>query len=163
MAEPIFLAKDHTLFLKFSWNFIIAFFLYGYICLTGTAVSVGIFLKLFFDVFNGWAKYASFILFLPAGYGLFRFVFILSSTKYKWRFYRLSYYRLKTRGFSEEYFKYEMYEPCMRLIIKNLLDEFGFQSQYAGMAEKYIKVNHRVEDAKNRLLESVMHDKVIKT
>ena len=162
MVGTVFLSKNQNLFLKFIWYFITVFFLYGYICLGGAILSLITLIKLL-SVINGLIKYVSFVLLLPMGYAFFRFILILSSTKYKWRFYRLSYYRLKTRGFSEKYFKYEMYEPCMRLIIKNLLNEFGFQSQYVEMKDKYIKVNYRVEDAKNRLLESVMHDSFIET
>jgi hypothetical protein len=92
-----------------------------------------------------------------------RFVLILSTTRYKWRFYRISYYRLRTRGFYENYFKYEMYEPCMRLIVKRLLKEFGFQNEYKEMLREYVKVNHRIEDSKNRLLESVMRVNEIKS
>jgi len=161
MVNPIFLSKNNNLFIRFTWQFITVFFLYGYICLAGAIISFVTLIYLL-SIINGWVKYVSFVLLIPLGYAFFRFILILSSTKYKWRFYRLSYYRLKTRGFSEDYFKYEMYEPCMRLIIKNLLNEFGFQNQYAEMNDKYIKVNYRVEDAKNRLLESVIHDNKIK-
>jgi hypothetical protein len=130
--------------------------------MAGTAVSV-FFLLYFLKMTDGWKKYASFILLIPICYTFIRFFLILASTHYKWRFYRITNYRLQTRGFNEAYFKYEMYEPCMRLITKRMLYEYGYQDEYKEMLNKYIKVNQRIEDAKNRLLESVIQGDEIKS
>ena len=156
MTKSVFF-NDKRLLPKFVWEYVTYYFLYGYLCLAGSAV-LTFFLLFFLKTVEGWIKYASFLLLIPIGYALVRFVFLLASTHYKWRFYRITNYRLQTRGFNEAYFKYEMYEPCMRLITRKILYKYGYQHEYKEMLGKYIKVNQRVEDAKNRLLESVIHD-----
>ena len=162
MKKEAYFFNDKHLLPKFIWEYITYYFFYGYLCLAGTIIST---LTLIFllETIHGWKKYVSFILLVPMGYSFIRFVLILAATHYKWRFYRITNYRLQTRGFNEAYFKYEMYEPCMRLIARRMLYRYGYQSEYKKMIGKYIKVNQRVEDAKNRLLESVMHDDEIKS
>jgi hypothetical protein len=154
--------NDRHLLPNFVWEYITCYFLYGYLCLIITTV-LTVFLLFLLKTILGWEKYVSFLLLIPIGYAFIRFVLILASTQYKWRFYRISNYRLQTRGFKETYFKYEMYEPCMRLIAKKLLYKYGYQEEYKEMIGKYIKVNQRIEDAKNRLLESVIRDEKIKS
>jgi hypothetical protein len=154
--------KGRHLLPKFFFGYITCFFFYGYVCFALTIV-LSVALAELFLVLHGWIKFVSFLLLFPLGYVFVRFVLILAATRYKWRFYRISYYRLRTRGFSENYFKYEMYEPCMRLIVKRLLKEFGFQNEYKEMFRKYVKINHRIEDAKKRLLESVIRVNEIKS
>jgi hypothetical protein len=152
-----FKGSRYQLLPRFFFTYITYFFFYGYIFLV-TTIGLSVIFAELLRVLYSWAKFISFIFLLPLGYAFVRFILILSTTRYKWRFYRISYYRLQTRGFSEDYFKYEMYEPCMRLIVKRLLKEFGFQNEYKEMFRKYVKTNLRIEDAKNRLLKSVIHD-----
>ncbi len=81
---------------------------------------------------------------------------ILSTSHYKYRYYKITRYRLENRGFNENYFKYEMSEPCMRLIINDLLREYGYGKQYRVLKDKYAKSDIRIEDLKNRLIKSAM-------
>jgi hypothetical protein len=83
-------------------------------------------------------------------------VIILSTTRYKWRFFRISHYRLNKRGYSEDYFKYEIYEPCTRIIVKNILYEYGLKEEYETLKRKYLKINQRIEDEKVRILSQVI-------
>jgi hypothetical protein len=162
MEQSVYFFQEYQLLPKFLFVYITYFFFYGYVCLAGT-IGLSVILAELLRVSHGAFKFVSFALLLPIGYAFVRFILILATTRYKWRFYRISYYRLQKKGFSESYFKYEMYEPCMRLIVKRLLKEFGFQKEYKEMLQKYIKVNQRMEDAKNRLLESVVRDNETKS
>jgi hypothetical protein len=162
MVKVTYFFNDKRLLPKFVWEYVTYYFLYGYLCLAVTAV-LTFFLIFLLKTIPGWEKYVSLILLIPIGYTFIRFVLILVSTHYKWRFYRITNYRLQTRGFNEMYFRYEMYEPCMRLITRRILYKYGYQDEYKEMIGKYIKENQRVEDAKNRLLESVIHDDEIKS
>jgi hypothetical protein len=105
---------------------------------------------------SGYIKYLQILWFIPAGYCFARFVIILSTTNYKWRFYRLSHYRLEKKGYDENYFKYEIYEPCTRLIVKDVLYEYRLKNEYEILKNKYLRVNQRIEDEKARLLAHVM-------
>lgn len=82
----------------------------------------------------------SFLILIPI---FVQFVRIIISTKQKYRYYKITKYRLENREFKEEFFIVEMYEPCFRLIVKDL----------------------RVEKAKERLLAKVKkeHEKGNKT
>jgi hypothetical protein len=114
---------------------------------------------MFFKLYGsciGLLKYAQFIWFAPIAYCLVRFGIILSTTRYKWRFYRISHYRLHKRGYSENYFKYEIYEPCTRIIVRNVLYEYGLKGEYEMLKKKYLKVNQRIEDEKVRILSQVI-------
>jgi hypothetical protein len=162
MTKEVCFFNDRRLLPQFVLEYITCYFLYGYLCLVGTTV-LTFFLIFLLKTIQGWKRYASFLLLVPIGYAFVRFVLMLASTHYKWRFYRITNYRLQTRGFNETYFKYEMYEPCMRLIAKKMLYKYGYQDEYKEMLGKYIKVNQRIEDAKNRLLESVIRGEEIKS
>jgi len=162
MAKEAIFFNDRRLLPKFIWEYVTYYFLYGYIFLAAAAI-LTFSLFFLFKTIPGWIKYASLFLLVPIGYAFIRFVLILASTHYKWRFYRIANYRLQTRGFNEAYFKYEMFEPCMRLVIRRMLYKYGYQDEYKEMMVKYIKVNQRVEDAKNRLLESVIHEDKLKS
>lgn len=147
--------KNYSLLRKFVVKYIFKFFLYGYLFLGGAVAISLLFLKLF-TVTSGYIKYLQFLWFIPIGYCFIRFIIILSTTNYKWRFYRISHYRLKKREYNENYFKYEIYEPCTRLIVKDILYEFNLKNEYKVLKTKYLRVNQRIEDEKVRLLTQFM-------
>ena len=60
----------------------------------------------------------SFLILIPI---FVQFVRIIISTKQKYRYYKITKYRLENREFKEEFFIVEMYEPCFRLIVKDLV------------------------------------------
>ena len=64
-------------------------------------------------------------------------------------------YRLENREFKEEFFIVEMYEPCFRLIVKDLLYSYGFAEEYKKLKAKCKEKDLRVEKAKERLLAKV--------
>lgn len=78
------------------------------------------------------------------------------STKYKYRYYKISKYRLKTRGYKDNYFECEMHEPCFRLIIKDLLKSNGYKKEYLELRKKCRGKNLRFERAKEKLLAKVI-------
>ena len=96
--------------------------------------------------------------FIISGIAFVRFLLICGTTTTKWRYYKISIYRLRTRGYKEEYFKYEMYEPCMRLIIKDIFNSFDIFYRYAELYRDFAKKDYRIQDAKDRLLSSFMHN-----
>jgi hypothetical protein len=77
------------------------------------------------------------------------------STEHKYRYYKISLYRLKTRGYKDFYFEIEMYEPCFRLIIKDLLFSHGFSEEYKLLRAKCKQKDIRVDRTKEVLLAKV--------
>lgn len=140
---------------KFIFLYVFQFFFYGYLFLAGCVIIGILFFQLFFS-FHGIIKYLQLLWAIPFIYCLIRFITILSTTYYKWRFYRLSHYRLSKRGYSEDYFKYEIFEPCTRLIVRNVLFEYNLKDEYQFLKKKYLKVNQRIEDEKVRILTHVI-------
>jgi hypothetical protein len=103
------------------------------------------------------------VVLLAAIIGIYAFVRlfnIILSTKYKWRYYNITVYRLKTRGFCEKYFENEMYEPCLRLIIKDLLYKNNNCDSYKKLQIKYINDNYSIDDAKNHLIASLIENEI---
>jgi hypothetical protein len=147
--------KNNTLLGKFILKYIFKFFLYGYLFLSGAIISGLLFFTLF-AITHGYIKYLQFLWIIPIGYCLIRFINIISTTNYKWRFYRMAHYRLNTRGYSEDYFKYEIYELCTRLIVKDILYEYNLRDEYKTLKRDYLYVNQRIEDEKVRLLAQVI-------
>lgn len=140
---------------SFIVRFLIYYFLYGYLFLLFTVILVFMFHYFYRDLISPYNLFS--FIFLVIGIICFvRFFLIAITTRYKWRFYRISIYRLKNRKYSENYFKYEMFEPCMRLIIKDLLRKFGYKKEYQNLFDKYSKTDTRIEDIKDRLLKSAM-------
>jgi hypothetical protein len=148
--------KNNALMGKFIFNYFSKFLFYGYLFLIGSTIMGLLFFSLY-NFFDGLLKYLQFIWFVPIIYCTSRFGIILSTTRYKWRFYRISHYRLNKKGYSENYFKYEIYEPCTRIIVKNILYEYGLKYEYKALKKKYLKVNQRLEDQKVRILSEVIH------
>ena len=150
--------KSNTLLWKFIPRYFFYYFLYGWLFLTGTLITLFLFFHLF-NLTHDFIRYIQFLWLVPAIYCFLRFVRILSTTKYKYRLFRMAHYRLNTRPYSENYFKYEMYEPCTRLIVKDVLYEYNLKNEYITLKNKYIKVNQRLEDEKARILSEVIHRK----
>lgn len=142
---------------EFIIKLITKYFLYGYLCLLGIivllAVSYIIYKRI---VFPKNLLSIFFVLFsLPLAGQLLRIIF---STKHKYRYYKINKYRLRTRGYKDEYFECEMHEPCFRLIIEDLLKSFGYIQEYYELKEKCRGKNLRVERAKERLLAKVIKE-----
>ena len=70
----------------------------------------------------------------------------------------MSCYRLRTRGYKDEYFECEMHEPCFRLIIKDLLKSNGYSKEYYELRNKCRGKNLRIERAKENLLAKVIKE-----
>ena len=142
---------------EFALKLITKYFLYGYLCLLGIILlltfSFLIYKKIAFP--KNLLSIIFIIFSLPL---LAQFLRIAVSTNHKFRYYRISKYRLKTRGYKDEYFECEMHEPCFRLIIKDILKSNGFQKEYKELKIKCRGKNLRVERAKEKLLEKVMKE-----
>jgi len=155
MKEKLTFYNNKALLWKFIIKYLSNYFLYGWLFLSGTLIAWFLFLYLF-NLTHDRIKYLQFLWFIPISYFLLRFIRILSTTKYKWRLFRMAHYRLNTRPYSENYFKYEIYEPCTRLIVRDILYEYNLKNEYEILKSKYLRVNQRIEDQKVRLLSEVI-------
>lgn len=140
---------------QFIFKLITKYFIYGYLCFLGIlaciAASCFVYKNLDFP------KKLVFLIFIFCCILLSgQFLRIAVSTKHKFRYYKISLYRLKTRGYKDSYFECEMHEPCFRLIIKDLLKSNGYENEYYSLMEKCRGKNLRVERAKEKLLEKVI-------
>lgn len=142
---------------KFIFKLVTKYFLYGYLCLFGILVllSAGYFAYKHFIFPKNLFSIFFLICSLPVFGQFFR---IALSTHHKYRYYKISSYRLKTRGYKDEYFECEMHEPCFRLIIKDLLKTNGYLNEYQMLRSKCRGKNLRVERAKEKLLIKVMKE-----
>ena len=146
--------KDKSLKLAFAFKFLTNYFLYGYCCLIG--VLLFLFLTIYFlqeysFPFNTFSLLA-FLILIPI---FVQFIRIVISTNHKYRYYKISLYRLKTRGYKDSYFEIEMYEPCFRLIIRDLLYSHGYSKEYKDLRKKCKQKDIRVEKTKELLLAKV--------
>lgn len=155
MVEKRQFYKNNHLLGKFILLYITKFFFYGYLFLAGSIIIGVLFLYLFTNT-SGLIKYLQLLWAIPFFYCFIRLINIISTTRYKWRIFRIAHYRLRTRGYSENYFKYEIFEPCTRIIVKNILYEYNLKHEYKLLKEKYLNVNQRIEDEKARILAHVM-------
>lgn len=143
--------------LRFFKNLLFKYFLFGYLCFLGIIIllSAAFFIyKTFLFPKNLISLIFVFCSFPVIG----QFFRILFSTHYKYRYYKISLYRLKTRGYKDEYFECEMHEPCFRLIIRDLLISNGLSKEYFELCKKCHGKNLRVERAKEKLLAKVMKE-----
>lgn len=139
--------------IQFSFKFITKYFLYGYLCIFGIIIifTFGIkFLTLKFPL-----KLFSIIFFAFSIPILIRLVRIIFSTKTKYRFYKISLYRLKTRGYKDEYFEDEMSEPCFRLIICDILNSHNLKDEWKQLKLKCKGRNIKLEKTESELLKKV--------
>lgn len=140
---------------QFIFKLITKFFIYGYLCFLGILVCIAASYFVYKNL--EFPKNLFFLIFVFFCIPLFgQFLRIVASTKYKFRYYKISLYRLKTRGYKDSYFECEMHEPCFRLIIKDLLESNGYEKEYYTLREKCCGKNLRVERAKEKLLEKVI-------
>lgn len=146
--------KNKTLKLVFVFKFLTGYFLYGYCCLIG--ILLFLFLTIYFlqeysfplNLFS----LLSFLILVPL---FVQFIRIVISTNHKYRYYKISLYRLKTRGYKDSYFEIEMYDPCFRLIIRDLLYNHGYSEEYKTLLKKCKQKDIRVERTKEFLLAKV--------
>lgn len=140
--------------LEFARKLLCKYFLYGYLCILGAVISFFLVIEILkecsFPVNLVSVPLSVSGIALTAQLGR-----IIFSTKYKFKYYKISKYRLATRGYKDSYFECEMAEPCFRLIIKDLLYENGYSKEYKILRDKCRGRNVRVEKAKERLLERV--------
>lgn len=149
MKKAIF--KPRALSAEFILRFLFNYFLYGYLCILGILLCVGIFLPWF--LMTAFPFNCAAFLLLLAALPLFAQLWgICAGVRTKYRFYKISVYRLKTRGFKEDYFKYEIYEPCFRLIVRDLCKRNGFFPEYKEMCCRLLKKGMRAGLAKERAL-----------
>ena len=69
--------------------------------------------------------------------GLVEYVVISTRLPAKWKYYRINYKRLQKNGFHVAYFMDEMYEPCMRLLIHDLLRVSGKKDEWPGLVKAW--------------------------
>ena len=142
---------------QFVLKLITNYFLYGYLYFFGVLILgfAGYHIYRLFAFPKNLFSISFIVCSLPV---LGQFLRIVFSTHHKYRYYKLSCYRLKTRRYKDEYFECEMHEPCFRLIIKDLLKSNGYSKEYYKLRDKTRGKNLRVERARERLLAKVMKE-----
>ena len=138
---------------KFAYKFLTHYFLYGYMLLF--AIISCAFVTYHLVVLSFPYSLVSLLPIFASFFCLKFFIRICATTKAKWKYYKINTYRLKNKTFSERWFDCEMYEPCMRLIIKDLCYEFGFERNYQEMYKKYAHENVFIERKKQDLIAKV--------
>lgn len=162
--------KSHIFFKKgsrslrnvFLLRYFTNYFLYGYLLLAVVALSV-------FSsalAFSSGRIIAFFIFAVSAVTAAIFFLKLVFTSREKWRYWRISRYRLLTRSFSEDWFKFEMSAPCYRLMIRDLCYEFGYIAEYERMKRLYSSRRVTLEMQKERLVARVLarkeHEKFLK-
>ena len=142
---------------QFVLKLITNYFLYGYLCFFGVLILgfAGYHIYRLFAFPKNLFSISFIVCSLPV---LGQFLRIVFSTHHKYRYYKISCYRLKNRRYKDEYFECEMHEPCFRLIIKDLLKSNGYSKEYYKLRDKTRGKNLRVERARERLLAKVMKE-----
>ena len=72
--------------------------------------------------------------YIPLGIFLYN---ILSTTKKKYRYFLFINQKLKSEGFVDYYFRSYMVTLCYRLIIKDLLQKYGYADKYPYLYEHF--------------------------
>lgn len=139
--------------IQFIFKFITKYFLYGYLCLFGIIYLFVFGIK--FLIFKFPLILFSIIFFALSIPLLIRLVRIVFSTKTKYRFYKISLYRLKTRSYKDEYFENEMSEPCFRLIIHDILISHNLKREWKQLKLKCKGRNIKLEKIESELLKKV--------
>lgn len=138
---------------KFIFKYISKYFLYGHLFFIGIVLSIAcgiIALKLKFPL-----NLISSLFLVALFVCLNHYIRILSTTKFKWKFYKVYSYRIEKKPFDEDWFCNYMYEPCMRLIIKDLCYEHGYKNEYKRLYDNYSHENHYLETKKSEFIEQV--------
>lgn len=138
---------------KFIFKYISKYFLYGHLFFIGIVLSLTC-CRLLLD-FNFPYSLTSIFFVVTLCICARYYIRILSTTKFKWKFYKVYSYRIEKKPFDEDWFCNYMYEPCMRLIIKDLCYEHGYKNEYKRLYDNYSHENHYLETKKNELIEQV--------
>ena len=126
--------------------------MYGYLFLVALILScIASFVSLSFD-----RKIVFSIFAIIALITVIFFVKLVFTSREKWRYWRISRYRLSTREFNEDWFKFEMSAPCYRLMIRDLCHEFGYTAEYKQMKRLYSSKKVTLEMQKERLVARVI-------
>ena len=146
--------REKKLKREFAVRYFFKYFLYGHLFFLGILMSLALGLFIVYKVNFPW-NLISVLCLIPAGICLNHYVRILSRTKFKWKFYKVYSYRLAKKPFDEDWFSIHMYEPCMRLIIKDLCKRYGYQNEYLSMYNKYAHENVYLEMKKQEIIDQV--------
>ncbi len=91
-------------------------------------------------------------------YFLFKAILVISSFNKKFQYYRLSILRLEKKGYKPEYFKMGLFEPCMRIITRDILVQYGYRSKYSKLISAYGGEDPYINRAKEKLISSLNAD-----
>jgi len=79
-------------------------------------------------------------------------ILITSGYQRKFKFYRVTIKRFEKHGYKDIYFEQYMYEPCMRIISKDILRRFGLEHKYKLLFEKYGHEDMNLKKQKDDLI-----------
>lgn len=114
----------------FTKKYITKYFIFGYLCILGTIIlSVCTYLS-FQLLKNPYNYILSVIIIIPAIILLRKFIIILVLTKKKKQFYDLAVIKSKNNEYDKKFFLKGMYDPCFRIIVKDVLTEYHMSDKY---------------------------------
>jgi len=141
MAQGTMLSRKQF-FRKYLWYFN----LYGNLCFLGIALcGCGVFFSIrqaaiFWRADNKWLCGICVVLLLglAAGFAacLTGGIDISRQFKEKFKFYRITTKRVIKNGFSDDFFADGFESPCYRLVIRQILADFGMQKEYRSLKRK---------------------------
>jgi hypothetical protein len=124
--------------LRFFPKFFIVLNLYANLFLAGAVLAgVALAVALAWLPAGPWRILGAVLAGLLAAGGLFEYGLITTRLPAKWKYYRVNYKRLRKNGFRADFFLDEMYEPCMRLLIRDLLRVAGHGGRWPELVAEW--------------------------
>ena len=119
----------------FIKKYLTKYYIFGYCCLLGfIPQSVLIYLATFIP---SPFKYMVLTALTIGSILLFRkWLLITILSKKKYRFYKLAVEKLDVGEYDKYYFLNGMYDPCFRIIVKDLLYRYGLEDKYAELKQE---------------------------
>lgn len=113
----------------FIKKYITKYYVFGYCCLLGFIIqSIIIYLAMFLPHL---LKVISLLFLIIGSILLFRkWLIITCLSKKKYRFYKTAVEKLEVGKYDKYYFLNGMYDPCFRIIVKDLLYKYKLEDKY---------------------------------
>jgi hypothetical protein len=145
--------NKNTLFRFFLIKYILIYNIYGNIFLGGSLAIILIII----NIYNIYAHEKYFLILLILSvivsiYTLTKGLLITLSFKKKWKYFYITIKRIKSKGYNDNYFSMSMYEPCMRVISKDVLNIFSLSENYSKLKTKYGNEDPYIKASKEKLI-----------
>lgn len=118
----------------FIKKYITKYYVFGYCCLLGFIIqSIIIYLAMLLPIL---IKVISLLFLIIGSILLFRkWLIITCLSKKKYRFYKTAVEKLEVGKYDKYYFLNGMYDPCFRIIVKDLLYKYKLEDKYSELIQ----------------------------